>query len=105
MLRGQAFTSSWTRRYGSMAPRSLCPGALNPGILNVRYAIRGELAIKADEYQEKIRAHPPNHGLPFSAITTANIGNPQQAGLDQKPITFGRQVEYSRFVAHCAWSL
>lgn len=78
-----------------MARPALTPGTINPGILNVRYAIRGELAIKADSYHEKIRAHPKDHGLPFSKITTANIGNPQQAGLDQKPITFGRQVDRS----------
>jgi alanine transaminase len=87
MRRLPAFAFLWTRQYSSIAPSTL-----NPGILNVQYAVRGELAIKADEYREKIRARPKDHGLPFSKITTANIGNPQQAGLDQKPITFGRQV-------------
>lgn len=72
--------------------RSLAPGTINPAILNVQYAVRGELALKAEEYRDKLKAHPNDHGLPFSKITTANIGNPQQAGLDQKPLTFGRQV-------------
>lgn len=71
---------------------SLSPGSLNPAILNVQYAVRGELAIKAEEYRDKLKAQPNDHGLPFSKVTTANIGNPQQAGLDQKPLTFGRQV-------------
>lgn len=31
-----------------------------------------------------------NAGLPFDNVISANIGNPQQ--LDQKPITFFRQV-------------
>lgn len=77
-----------------MAP-SLAPGTLNPAILNVQYAVRGELAIKAEEYRDKLKAHPNDHGLPFTKITTANIGNPQQPGLDQKPLTFGRQVRFS----------
>jgi alanine transaminase len=80
-----------------MAP-SLAPGTLNPAILNVQYAVRGELAIKAEEYREKIKANPKDHGLPFSKVTTANIGNPQQAGLDQKPLTFGRQVYPSHLI-------
>ncbi|KAF8752112.1 Aminotransferase class I and II [Rhizoctonia solani] len=30
--------------------------------------------------------------LPFDRVVNSNIGNPQQKGLDQKPITFTRQV-------------
>ena len=33
---------------------------------------------------------PPDESLPFDKVISANIGNPQQ--LDQKPITFFRQV-------------
>lgn len=33
---------------------------------------------------------PPDESLPFDQVISANIGNPQQ--LDQKPITFFRQV-------------
>lgn len=63
---------------------------INPALLNVQYAVRGELAIRAEEYREKLLR--PNHGLPFERIIGANIGNPQAKGLDQKPITFSRQV-------------
>ncbi|KAF8524670.1 1-aminocyclopropane-1-carboxylate synthase 2 [Hysterangium stoloniferum] len=63
---------------------------INPALLNVEYAVRGELAIKAETYREQLSK--PNHGLPFDRIITANIGNPQAKGLDQKPITFARQV-------------
>lgn len=71
---------------------SFTPDSLNPAILNVQYAVRGELAIKAEEYRDRLREHPNDHGLPFDKVINANIGNPQQAGLDQKPLTFGRQV-------------
>lgn len=74
-----------------MAP-SLAPHTINPAILNVQYAVRGELAIKAEEYRDQLKSKPNDHGLPFNKVTTANIGNPQQAGLDQQPLTFGRQV-------------
>ncbi|KAF8509173.1 alanine aminotransferase [Hysterangium stoloniferum] len=70
--------------------RSLQISDINPAILKVEYAVRGELAIKADGYSEQLRK--PNHGLPFDKIIPANIGNPQAKGLDQKPITFARQV-------------
>ena len=63
---------------------------LNPRHLKVEYAVRGELAIKAEEY--RVRLKQPNHGLPFDKVVSTNIGNPQQRGLDQKPLTFVRQV-------------
>ncbi|PVG01621.1 putative alanine transaminase [Serendipita vermifera] len=69
---------------------SFAPSVLNPRIKNVQYAVRGELAIKAEKYRDQLKN--PNHGLPFDKVITANIGNPQQKGLDQPPLTFGRQV-------------
>lgn len=71
---------------------ALTPDSINPAILKVQYAVRGELAIKAEEYRVKIQQHPNDHGLPFEKVVSSNIGNPQQQGLDQKPLTFGRQV-------------
>lgn len=65
---------------------------LNPRHLKVEYAVRGELAIKAEEYRVKLKN--PNHGLPFDKVVSTNIGNPQQRGLDQKPLTFVRQVRF-----------
>ncbi|KAA1474456.1 transaminase [Dentipellis sp. KUC8613] len=70
--------------------RGLQVDALNPSILKVQYAVRGELAIKAEEYREKLKQ--PDHGLPFNKVISSNIGNPQQKGLDQPPITFNRQI-------------
>ncbi|ETW77190.1 hypothetical protein HETIRDRAFT_388676, partial [Heterobasidion irregulare TC 32-1] len=70
--------------------RGLTVDSLNPSILKVQYAVRGELAIKAEEYREQLKQ--PDHGLPFDKIISSNIGNPQQKGLDQPPITFNRQV-------------
>lgn len=70
--------------------RTLTPADLNPAVLNVQYAVRGELAIKADELTEKLRS--VEHQLPFKKVINSNIGNPQQKGLDQPPITFPRQV-------------
>ncbi|KAF9559767.1 alanine aminotransferase [Agrocybe pediades] len=64
--------------------------ALNPTFEKVQYAVRGELAIKAEVLRDKLKE--PNHGLPFNKVISSNIGNPQQKGLDQPPITFTRQV-------------
>ncbi|KAI0320396.1 transaminase [Amylostereum chailletii] len=70
--------------------RGLTVDALNPNIQNVQYAVRGELAIKAELFREQLKND--DHGLPFEKIISSNIGNPQQKGLDQPPITFNRQV-------------
>ncbi|KZS87992.1 alanine aminotransferase [Sistotremastrum niveocremeum HHB9708] len=66
--------------------------SLNPRFSEVQYAVRGELAIKAEKYVVQLKDHPTSHGLPFDKVVFTNIGNPQQRGLDQEPITFPRQV-------------
>lgn len=74
--------------------RSLNIDNINPHIKEAKYAVRGELAIKSEEYRAQLKHKdpptPPESPLPFDTIISANIGNPQQ--LDQKPITFFRQV-------------
>ena len=70
--------------------RPLVASDLNPAIANVQYAVRGELAIKAEEHRVKLAAGTTD--LPFSKVISSNIGNPQQKGLDQPPLTFSRQV-------------
>jgi alanine transaminase len=74
----------------STAPlRSLNIDNINPHIKEAKYAVRGELATRSEEYRAKL-AKGTTAELPFDQVISANIGNPQQ--LDQKPITFFRQV-------------
>ena len=61
---------------------------INQHIVSAKYAVRGELAVKSEEYRAAL--HNGTADLPFKQVISANIGNPQQ--LDQKPITFFRQV-------------
>lgn len=61
---------------------------INPHVREAKYAVRGELAVKSEEFRAKLASGATD--LPFSEVISANIGNPQQ--LDQKPITFFRQV-------------
>lgn len=70
--------------------RPLTIDSLNPALLKVEYAVRGELAIKAEKYRVQLKEG--GHNLPFDKVISSNIGNPQQKGLDQPPITFVRQV-------------
>ncbi|OOQ85194.1 putative alanine aminotransferase, mitochondrial [Penicillium brasilianum] len=69
-------------------PRCLNIDNINPHIKAAKYAVRGELAVKAEEYRQRLA--DGDKSLPFDSVIFANIGNPQQ--LDQKPITFFRQV-------------
>jgi len=66
----------------------------NAHVKEAKYAVRGELAIKSEQYRAQLKRGdpptPPKSPLPFDTVISANIGNPQQ--LDQKPITFFRQV-------------
>ena len=75
--------------------KTLNIGNINPHLLKAQYAVRGELAQRSEIYRQQLdaaRDNPQQNGntLPFDAVISANIGNPQQ--LDQKPITFFRQV-------------
>ncbi|RLV93684.1 putative alanine aminotransferase mitochondrial [Spathaspora sp. JA1] len=63
---------------------------INPNTVTAKYAVRGKIPIIADGLQDLIKSQPQSHGLPFSKIINANIGNPQQ--LDQRPLTWYRQV-------------
>ncbi|MCJ1282310.1 hypothetical protein MMC26_001633 [Xylographa opegraphella] len=74
--------------------RSLNIDNINPHVKAAKYAVRGELAARAEKYRVRLAKgyppSPPEETLPFDKVISANIGNPQQ--LDQKPITFFRQV-------------
>ena len=69
--------------------RSLNINNINQSIVAAQYAVRGELAIKSEQYRAQL-AKGEGKDLPFDSVISANIGNPQQ--LDQKPLTFFRQV-------------
>lgn len=80
---------SSTRTVSSVSgPRGLNLDNINPHVKVAKYAVRGELAVKAEDY--RVRIANGDKSLPFDSVIFANIGNPQQ--LDQKPITFFRQV-------------
>jgi len=72
----------------STPSRRLNIGNINPHVKKAKYAVRGELAVKSEEFRASLLGGDSN--LPFAQVVSANIGNPQQ--LDQKPITFFRQV-------------
>ncbi|KAI8089746.1 pyridoxal phosphate-dependent transferase [Halteromyces radiatus] len=61
--------------------------SMNNYIKKVEYAVRGRIAIRAEEIRDELSA---GKKFPFDTVVNCNIGNPQQ--LNQKPITFFRQV-------------
>lgn len=64
---------------------------LNPAIIKAQYAVRGRIALKAEQLRATLQSNPDaKNQLGFDSIINCNIGNPQQLG--QKPITFYRQV-------------
>ena len=60
---------------------------MNPLIKNMEYAVRGRLAIRAEEINNQLAQ---GQKFPFDTVVNCNIGNPQQ--LNQAPISFFRQV-------------
>lgn len=73
---------------GSTHKKVLTVDTMNPLIRTVEYAVRGRLAIRAEEIRDQLRE---GKKFPFDTVVNCNIGNPQQ--LNQKPITFFRQVK------------
>ncbi|KAG0000217.1 hypothetical protein BGZ65_004554 [Modicella reniformis] len=60
---------------------------MNPKVYRAEYAVCGELSIKAEKLKSDL-VNGVSH--PFKRVVSCNMGNPQ--GLNQKPITFFRQV-------------
>ncbi|KAK8903935.1 hypothetical protein QC760_007372 [Botrytis cinerea] len=88
-LHSRSLLQSRTRTMSTTtALRSLNINNINPHVKEAKYAVRGALAVKSEEYRAKLAKGDKD--LPFDAVISANIGNPQQ--LDQQPITFFRQV-------------
>jgi alanine transaminase len=73
----------------SMSSHVLTIDTINPHVREAEYAVRGVIPQRCEEYRGRIAAGE-GKDLPFDGVIFANIGNPQQ--LDQKPITFFRQV-------------
>jgi alanine transaminase len=61
---------------------------INQKLVEAQYAVRGELVLKAADYQKMLATK--GHKLPFDEVVFCNIGNPQELG--QMPISFFRQV-------------
>ena len=62
---------------------------INPAVKAAKYAVRGELAIRANQLTEQLKKDGQGE-LPFKDVVRCEIGNPQ--ALDQKPLSFIRQV-------------
>lgn len=60
---------------------------MNQASVQMRYAVRGEVVIKAGQLKEQLARGEP---MPFDSLVPCNIGNPH--AVKQKPITFYRQV-------------
>lgn len=94
-----------TRSFSStpMAPRDpsyrvLTNATINKNVLEAQYAVRGAIPLRAEELRDQLDAG--DKSLPFDTVVSCNIGNPQQ--LDQKPLTFLRQVSHLLFCVLCS---
>lgn len=63
---------------------------INQAVVKAQYAVRGEVASRAEAIERELRSKNPKEEFGFNSILRNNIGNPQDLG--QKPITFNRQV-------------
>jgi len=64
------------------------PDTLNPRLLQMEYAVRGQLVLRAEAHAKALAA---GQKMEFEDLVFCNIGNPQSVG--QAPITFFRQVQ------------
>ena len=62
---------------------------INPSVIKMEYAVRGELLDRAVQLEKQLN-DPEAEKLPFESIVRCNIGNPQ--ALRQRPLSFGREV-------------
>jgi hypothetical protein len=67
---------------------------INPAVVAAKYAVRGELALRANALTEQVKQGGVD--LPFDDVVHCEIGNPQ--ALNQKPLSFIRQVYSSSHV-------
>lgn len=72
--------------------RSWTIESMNQAVRGMEYAVRGPLALRAETLRASLESSSQKSSLPFDKILNCNIGNPQQKGLDQPPLTFWRQV-------------
>jgi len=70
-----------------LAAHPLTIDTLNPRLKAAEYAVRGELVIKAGEYEQALTR---GEKLNFEKVIYCNIGNPHS--VKQSPLTFHRQV-------------
>lgn len=65
---------------------------INPNLVKTHYALRGELAIRADKLKQILKESSDKNSnpLPYDRIISCNLGDPLQFG--QKPITYLRQM-------------
>jgi len=87
-MKEMSTSSTSTSSSSSTSDKVLTLQTINPHVVQAEYAVRGLLAIRAEQLKEQLAKGAST--LPFNEIIHCNIGNPQQ--LNQKPITFFRQV-------------
>jgi alanine transaminase len=80
--------SSGAKTRPSSYEKVLTINTINPAVLSAKYAVRGELALRANKLEQLLKDGQAD--LPFKDVVHCEIGNPQ--ALDQKPLTFIRQV-------------
>lgn len=74
----------------SASERVVSKDTINPAVIAAEYAVRGEIALRAEQLREECSTEQGKKKLGFNEVISCNIGNPQQLG--QKPVTFFRQV-------------
>lgn len=69
--------------------KCLTEATLAPGLVNMQYAVRGELVKRAEDIQHILEEHPERL-VKFDHVLYTNIGNPH--GVGQQSLCWPRQV-------------
>lgn len=70
--------------------KRLTESTISPALVNMRYAVRGEIVKRADDIQHVIEEHPFDTNNKFDHVLFTNLGNPHSVG--QRSLTWPREV-------------
>lgn len=85
----QPCVDPWIQRLFT-SDKTLTEETISPALVNMRYAVRGEIVKRANDIQHDIEEHPDKLPNGIDHVLFTNLGNPHSVG--QRSLTWPREV-------------